>query len=172
MQTIEAPEEIFVEARDALPQMEAGLLWAMRAWAVGLSRGIEVSAEIHAFFRDIGAPRAALCLDDVMQRLNEGAARMLEVNCVCHPRVSRDEMDLLLAMALHQEGRGHEAQPVLRRLLEPAHAGRMGEALARLVAQLNRAGLRMPRRAAALEAQVRQGNILALAGKAPIQCLH
>ena len=172
MQMTEVDETVFVEEREALPQLEAGLLWAMRAWAVGLSRGIEVSNEIHAFFRDIGAPRAALCLDDVMQTLNEGATRMLEVNCVCHPRVSTDEMDMLLAMALHQEGRGAEAVPVLMKLMEPPHAKAGGEAIARFVAQLNRAGLRMPRRSSALRQHQSFGNVLAFTGKAPTQCLH
>ncbi|WP_419897764.1 hypothetical protein [Roseomonas sp. USHLN139] len=145
MSVIEFPQRL-----DALPELEGALLWSMRAWALGLSRGIAVAAEIQALYDELGAPEAAQCLTGFMTTLNNGATRMLDVNCVCHPAVSGDEFDLLDVLALQQEGRDADATVLLTRMMAPEEAGQGAAWIGQLIAWLNAAGHRMPRASAAL----------------------
>lgn len=123
-----------------LPMLDGAVLWSMRAWAIGLSRGLDVGAEIAGLFDLLGTPAATPCHDAFMQALNRGAMRMLEVNCVCHPEVSEDEQVLLDIFALHQEGREHDARGLLEKMIMPEHARAANEAAGRLVARLNEGG--------------------------------
>lgn len=145
MSVIEFPERL-----DALPELEGALLWSIRAWALGLSRGVAVAEEIRAMYGDLGTPEAAHCLDGFMAALNNGATRMLDVNCVCHPGVSADEFDLLDVLALQQEGRQDDARALLGRMVAPAEAAEGTAWIARLIARLNDVGHRMPRASDAL----------------------
>ncbi|WP_159996878.1 hypothetical protein [Roseomonas sp. 18066] len=145
MSVIEFPERL-----DALPELEGALLWSMRAWALGLSRGIAVADEIQAMYADLGAPEAAHCLNGFMTALNNGALRMLDVNCVCHPAVSGDEFDLLDVLALQQEERGDDAIALLARMVAHEEAAEATAWITRLIARLNAAGHIMPRASEAL----------------------
>lgn len=155
----------------ALPPLEAALLWSMRAWAIGLSRGLRTEAEIAALYGELGVPGAAFVLDRFMLALNRGAQRMIDVNCVCHPGLSQDELDLVDVLALQQEGRAEDATAVLRRLATPREAAQAAQAAAELVRMLNREGHWLPRASAALR---RHGFAaqFAWSGSAPSTCLH
>jgi len=123
-----------------LPRLETALLWAMRAWVLGLLRDTDVAPRIVAVFTRLGAPEAMASFDGLMRGLAHGARRVLDVNCVCHPRVSGDEQSLLDACALRQAGRWQDALALLGTLTTPAAAAACNDSAARLMAVLNAAG--------------------------------
>ncbi|MCQ4159105.1 hypothetical protein NON00_04095 [Roseomonas sp. GC11] len=155
----------------ALSPLEGALLWSMRAWAIGLSRGIATGQEIAALYADLGIPEGAAVLDAMMLALNQGATRMIDVNCVCHPNLSADELDLVDLLALQQEGRQEDAVAVLLGMAAPRDALAIAQHAGMLVALLHQAGLHLPRGSAALR---RHGfrALRAWEGPAPSTCLH
>jgi hypothetical protein len=117
------------------------VLWAMRAWVIGLKRRIDTGEPIRTAFGRYGIPEAAGLIDGLMSVLARGACRQLTVECVCHETLSDDERVLLRAAALHQAGRGLEARFLLRTIISPAASDGAAEILDRLGALLADAGL-------------------------------
>jgi hypothetical protein len=124
-----------------LPLPDRLVLWAIRAWVIGLKRRIDVADPIREAFGRYGAPEACCLIDALMSVVACGASRQLAVECVCHDAVSDDERILLAAAALHQDGRGFEARFLLRTMLSPDASNGAGEILDRLGAVLAGTGL-------------------------------
>jgi hypothetical protein len=51
-----------------------------------------------------------------MWALADRASRSLDVRCVCNKHISRDEHELLLALALAQQGRSRDLARLVQRL--------------------------------------------------------
>jgi hypothetical protein len=124
----------------SLPAVDGVLLWAMRAWAVGMRKKIPVEGKIQDAFARIGAPDATGQLYGFMRILGQGTGRMLNVDCTCHPFISADERSLLEITALSQHERSFEALLMLRSLVRPASALAAHDAAARVAASLSAAG--------------------------------
>lgn len=124
-----------------LPLPDRLLIWAMRAWVVGLKRRIDAAEPIREAFTRYGIPEAACLIDGLMSVVACGASRTLAVECVCHEAISDDERTLLAAAALHQGGCGFEARFLLRTMLSPTASNGAGEILDRLGALLADSGL-------------------------------
>jgi len=139
------------EARDDLPRVENALLWAMRAWVIGHCRGIAVEDRIGRVFAELGAPGAMGYLSGFMWALSHGATRTLEVNCVCHPGLSRDESALLDVIALEQEGYADEALALLRGMATARAASVVCDSARGMALALQAAGRILPRGATVLE---------------------
>jgi hypothetical protein len=116
----------------------------MRAWVIGFKRRIDATTAIGAAFDRAGVAAAAEQVDALMCIVACGATRTLHVDCVCHETLSPDEWRLLTAAALHQAGRGLEAQFVLRTMLSPSASRDAGEILDRLGAALGAGSLLLP----------------------------
>ena len=121
------------------------VLWAIRAWVVGIKRCSDSDEPIQAAFGKYGIPEAAYLIDGLMSVVASGACRSLAVECVCHDAVSDDERCLLAAAALHQDGCGFEARFLLRTMLSPDASNGAAEILDRLGALLADAGLTLLR---------------------------
>lgn len=119
------------------------VLWAIRAWVVGIRRRIDAGEPIRAAFDKYGIAEAAYLIDGLMSVVACGASRSLAVECVCHDTVSDDERCLLAAAALHQDGYGFEARFLLRTMLLPSASNGVAEILDRLGALLADAGLKL-----------------------------
>jgi hypothetical protein len=128
-----------------LPEPERVLLWAMRAWVIGLKRRFDVSEAIRSAFHTSRLPDATELIDALMSILACGATRTLVIECVCYPAVGDDEQRLLAAAALHQAGSGLEARFILRSMLAPAASLDAGEILDRLGASFAAEALRLSR---------------------------
>ncbi len=122
------------------PVLERALLWAIRAWVIGLTRRVPVEERIEAMLARLGAPEASSALFALMWVLNCGATRTLAIDCVCHPGVSGDERRLLEVLALYQQAREFEALLLLRSILTPAAAIAAGANAAQLASLLAAAG--------------------------------
>ena len=96
--------------------LENLLLWSMRAWVVGLRRGIPVEERIEGAFAKIGAADAEGQMYGFIWTLGHCASRMIEVGCVCNPQITTDERRLTAILALAQHGRSAEAWILLRSL--------------------------------------------------------
>src|SRR5690242_3544680 len=107
------------DERADLPMLENALLGSMRAWTIGLSRGIPVEERIEELFAKLGAPEAAGQLYGFIWIIGPCAGRAVEVDCLCNPRISDDERRLLDILALTQHG------PV-ERVGEPARLAGLG----------------------------------------------
>jgi hypothetical protein len=77
------------------PGIEAALLWSIRAWVIGFSRGIEVQSRITQLWSRLGVPDAANYIDGMMWALSRGVTRTVEINCVCNGETSDDEATLV-----------------------------------------------------------------------------
>jgi hypothetical protein len=119
------------------------VLWAIRAWVVGIRRRIDAGEPIRAAFDKYGIPEAGCLIDGLMSVVACGACRPLAVECVCADAVSDDEHVLLAAAALHQDGRGFEARFLLRTILSPGASNGAAEILDRLGALLADAGMQL-----------------------------
>src|SRR5579859_4894358 len=93
----------------SLPSIDGVLLWTMRAWVLGIREKIPVEEQIQDAFNRLGAPGATGPLFGFMRCLSHGAARTLDVHCVCVPEVSCDERCLIDILALSQQARRFEA---------------------------------------------------------------
>ena len=89
----------------------------MRAWVIGHNRKINLTGRIAKIFASLNAPEAANRLDRFMGDLRAGAKRVLNIDCVCQPAASTDEMLLLDVFALLQEAHEDEASVLLDRLI-------------------------------------------------------
>jgi hypothetical protein len=124
------------DERADLPVLENALLWSMRAWTIGLSRGIPVEERIEELFAKLGAPEAAGQLYGFIWIIGHCAARAVEVDCVCNPRVSDHERCLLDVLALTQHGRPAEAEGLLASLVSGQAAAAAAAASARQISQI------------------------------------
>jgi hypothetical protein len=124
----------------SLPAVDGVLLWAMRAWAVGMRKKIPVEEKIQNAFARIGAPDATGQLYGFMWILGQGKERILNVDCTCHPFISADERSLLDITALSQQDRSFEALLMLRAMVRPATALAAHDAAKRVAASLSAAG--------------------------------
>lgn len=100
-----------------LPEAEKALLWCMRAWVVSRSGQRHLLKEIETTFDTLGWSESVIDLHRFMATLAHGARRIIEVNCVCYPHVSRDERQLLDALALQQRGRHIDAFDIFTDLM-------------------------------------------------------
>lgn len=126
-----------------LRQPERLILWAMRVWVVGARERICVDAVLRGSFTRAGAPGALAVLDNMMAQIAGGAARKVDISCVCHEQVSGDERRLLDAIALFQAGDTLETPLLLRSFLTPAAAASTAGLIERLAAILSGARLRL-----------------------------
>ena len=130
--------------RSSLSRLESVLLWAMRAWVVGIVEKIPVEEQICDAFRQIGVPGGTAQLYEFMWVVSQGATRTIDVDCVCKARVSRDERSLLNVIALAQHERTFEALVLLRSMLEPKIAMAAVDSAARIAAMLRAEGQHLP----------------------------
>jgi len=127
--------------------LENLLLWSMRAWVVGLRRGIPVGERIESVFAKIDAANAAGQMYGFMWTLGHCASRMIEVGCVCNPQITADERCLITILALVQHERSAEALILLRSLFTANAAVAAIDSAQRLMACLTAAGrILSPRR--------------------------
>ena len=124
-----------------MPLPDRLVVWAIRAWVIGLKRHIDAAEPIRAAFGKYGIPQAACLIEGLMSVVACGALRPLAVECVCHETISDDERILLAAAALHQDGSAFEARFLLRTMLSPSASRGAGEILDRLGGLLSGAGL-------------------------------
>jgi hypothetical protein len=129
------------DERADLSVPESVLLWSMRAWTIGLRRGVPVEERIEEILAKIGAPSAAGQLYGFIWIIGHCAPRVIEVDCVCNPRISADEHRLLDILALTQHGRSADALALLRSLV-PAEAAAVAAAASaqRIMAALTASG--------------------------------
>jgi len=153
------------DERADLPMLENALLWSMRAWTIGLTRGIPVEERIEELFAKIGVPEAAGQLYGFIWIIGHCASRAVEVDCVCNPRISADERRLLDILALTQHGRPAEAAGLLAGLVSGQAAAAAAASARQITAVLTASGrflsLRLPsardvRRAAGVSASSRR----------------
>lgn len=108
------------------------LLWAMRAWVIGLKQRVDVAEPMRAAFDRFGVREAVELVDALMSIVACGATRVLEIECVCHKAVSEDEKRLLTAASLHQNGGSFEARFILRSILSATASRAAAELFDRL----------------------------------------
>jgi hypothetical protein len=123
-----------------LSRSERILLWAMRAWVVGITEKIPVEEQIQDAFNRVGAPDATGQLCAFMWILSHGANRKLNVDCVCNANISGDERSLLDIMALTQSGRTFEALILMRSMVRRETAIAASECLTKVMSALAAAG--------------------------------
>ena len=115
----------------------------------GLGRRREricVDEVLRGSFSRAGAPDALAVLDNMMAVIAGGAARTIDIFCVCDGQVSGDERRLLDVIALFQAGDTLETPLLLRSFLTPAAAAVTARLVERLATILSDAGLRLPAR--------------------------
>lgn len=113
----ETPDE-----RLFLPIEQGVLLWCMRSWVMEMKRPSEQEQRINDMLDRFGVPGAAPYLKGLMFALSHGASRMIEVQCVCAPRIGTDERALLEMLGLAQAKRPFEAVLLLKGLVTPEAA--------------------------------------------------
>jgi hypothetical protein len=128
------------DERADLPMLENVLLWSMRAWTIGLTRGIPVEERIEELFAKIGAPEAAGQLYGFIWIIGHCSARAVEVDCVCNPHVSADERCLLDILALTQHGRWSYAAGLLASLVSGQAAAAAAASARQVTAVLTASG--------------------------------
>jgi hypothetical protein len=126
-----------------LPAPDRLVLWAIRAWVIGLKQRIDVAETIREAFGRHGVPEAAYLIEALMSVVACGASRTLTVESVCHKTLGDDERILLAAAALHQEGSGFEARFLLRTMLSARASSGAAEILDRFGVLLAGAGLKL-----------------------------
>ncbi len=119
------------------------IAWAIRVWVVGAREKIPVDEVLRSSFARAGASQALPVLDNMMAVVAAGAARVIDISCVCHDRLSPDERTILDAIALFQAGDTLETPMMLRSFLTPEAAIASARMMRRLAAVLSGAGLRL-----------------------------
>ena len=117
------------------------IAWAMRVWVVGAREKISADEVLRSSFARAGAPQALPVLDNMMAVVAAGAARRIDISCVCHDRLSPDERTILDAIALFQAGDTLETPLMLRSFLTPEAAIAGAGMMRRLAAVMSGAGL-------------------------------
>ena len=113
-----------LELRDELSWLDGTLLAAMRAWVLGCKRGVPADLPIQMIFANLRTPEAIGHLDRFMRALSQGCTRMIEIYCTCEPVLSSDEVLLLDAFAMMQEGMHDAATALLWTLILVANSPR------------------------------------------------
>lgn len=117
------------------------LVWAMRVWVVGARERIAVEEVLRGSFTRCGAPAALPVLDNMMAVIAGGAARTIDISCVCQDRVSADERCIMDVIAMYQAGDTLETPLMLRSFLTPGAADATAALIDRLARILSDAGL-------------------------------
>jgi hypothetical protein len=123
-----------------LPSLEGLMLWTIRAWVIGHCHGRDAARGIHAVCDRLGVPEAAFAIGHFMAAIGNGARRTIEVNCVCYPDVSDDEMRLLRALALEQYEAPEDAYDTLTVMIGERYVATACASAQRLVHLLEAAG--------------------------------
>lgn len=126
--------------RSCLSSLENVLLWAMRAWVIGIGKRVPVEEQIVNVFTRFASPDAAGQMNGFVTILAHGAFRMINIDCVCKTLVSDDEKTLIDVFALTQHGRSSEALILLRSLVTPNAAVAAVDCAQKLMASLTAAG--------------------------------
>lgn len=129
-----------------MPHPERLIVWAMRVWVVGVRERISVDEVLRASFLRAGAPQALPVLDNMMVVIAGGAARVIDVSCVCHEEISVDERTILDVIALFQAGDTLETPLMLRSFLTPHAAMSVALLIERLATVLSDARLMLRNR--------------------------
>eukprot|EP00752_Nemacystus_decipiens_P017983 g16116.t1 len=106
-----------LRARGAVEQF---LLWSLRSWVKGFGDQPWKMAEMREGFAAINAGEAGDHLDLAMTLFAGGAEGAIYVNCQRCPTVTEDEHNLLLVIALLQQGWEQSAARLLSDWLPPA----------------------------------------------------
>ncbi len=126
-----------------LQRAEKLIVWAMRVWVVGARERIAVDEVLRGSFARCGVPAALPVLDNMMAVIAGGAARTIDISCVCHDRISVDERCIMDVIALYQAGDTLETPLMLRSFLTPGAADATAGLIDRLARILSEAGLRL-----------------------------
>lgn len=110
------------DERLSLPIEQGVLLWAMRSLVMEMRRPSGLDGRVDDMLDRFGAPRVAPYLKGFMFALSHGAARMINVQCVCCNRIGDDERALLAVLGLAQAMRPFEALLALHSMVTPAGA--------------------------------------------------
>ncbi len=132
------------DERLSLPIEQGVLLWCIRSWVMELRRPSGAERRIDDMLDRFGAPRAAPYLKGFMFALSHGAARMINVRCVCHTKIGEDERALLDVLGLAQAVRPFEALLALHGLVTPGGARASLRSAEGLGAALAEAGRFLP----------------------------
>ncbi|MBN8875036.1 MAG: hypothetical protein J0H67_19540 [Rhodospirillales bacterium] len=136
------------EAAD-LDRAECVLLIALRWWVAARREGEDPLPRLCQGLDTAGAHDAAFSVDALMSVVGRTARRPIAVHCPRCPRLSSDEVSLLHAASLAQEGQSARAERALRSALLSAQGAEFAlgplEGLATLFAE---AGLTLRRRRA------------------------
>ena len=154
--------------RAGLPMLENVLLWSMRAWTIGLRRGIPVEERIEELFAKIGAPEAAGQLYGFIWIVGHCASRTIEVDCVCAPRISADERCLLDVLALTQHGRSADAAALLASLVAGRAAAAAAASAQQITVALSASGRFLSLRPLPARAFRRHPEALAVSSRRPV----
>lgn len=119
-----------------MPPPERLIVWAIRVWVVGVRERISVDEVLRGSFARAGAPQALPVLDNMMAVIAAGAARVIDVACVCHEEISADECTILDVIALFQAGDTLETPLMLRSFLTPQAAISVAPLIERLAGVL------------------------------------
>ena len=141
---IHAAPQASTSPLEALALSERFVLWSFRAWAC-CCRGRRLPAEpVASAFANIGAPAAAVALDDAMTRLVLGTSRPLTVHCPPHPGLSEDETRLLAAVAAAQRHDRDDLARLFAEILAPPASALLGRSLMELGAAIATVGVLLP----------------------------
>jgi hypothetical protein len=132
------------DERLALSIEEGALLWCMRMLVVGMKRGVGAATRVDEILEALGAPSASACLRAFLVALSRGCTRMIEVRCICQPRLDADERALLDVLCLAQAMRPFEALLLLRGFVTQGSADEALRAAESVGAALAQAGCFLP----------------------------
>jgi hypothetical protein len=137
---------------EALDHAEGMVLAGMRTWVAELKRGADPMPRLRQHMAGLGAPDAALSLDQFLRIIARTTRRPVDMRCPHCQRLSQDEQRLLHAAALAQAGESGRAERTLRcGLLSPSGAEFALGPLEGLGELLLGIGLILPRRVFAEE---------------------
>ena len=129
---------------EALSLSERFVLWNFRSWAC-CCRARRLPAEpVVSAFANIGAPAAAVALDDAMTRLVLATSRPLAVHCPPHAGLSDDERRLIAAAAAAQRHDRDDLSRLFAEILPPPATALVGRSLMELGAAIAMVGILLP----------------------------
>ena len=129
---------------EALALSERFMLWTFRSWAC-CCRARRLPAEpVVSAFANIGAPAAAVALDDAMTRLVLATTRPLKVHCPPHEGLSADEQRLVAAAAAAQRHDRDDLARLFADVLPPPASALVGRSLMELGAAIAMVGILLP----------------------------
>ncbi len=105
---------------------ECVVLWAVRLCTHGLLNDMPVFDILHRILARSGAEVAVAPIDALVSAVHCSAERLVVINCVDCPFLSRDEERLLAGIACHQAGAEAAAEGVVAPLVGTACAAAIG----------------------------------------------